>query len=109
MDKYFKKRWLKALRSGKYKQGMGSLKRDDRYCCLGVFAEDCGILVPVQAPYARFGAIALRYGKASSTTSLPTAVCEAIGLSAEAQGHLIEMNDYGHSFKQIADWIEEHL
>jgi hypothetical protein len=37
-------KWVRALRSGKYKQGTGSLKRqdsngDDCFCCLGVLAE----------------------------------------------------------------------
>ena len=38
------KRWVKALRSGKYKQGLGALKATDsegkpRYCCLGVLCD----------------------------------------------------------------------
>jgi len=31
--------WVKELRSGKFKQGRGKLKRDDSYCCLGVLCE----------------------------------------------------------------------
>lgn len=30
------KKWLRALRSGKYAQTRGTLKADDGYCCLGV-------------------------------------------------------------------------
>ncbi len=30
------KAWVKALRSGEYKQGKSYLRRGDRYCCLGV-------------------------------------------------------------------------
>lgn len=31
------RKWVKALRSGQFKQGIEKLKRDDdRYCCLGV-------------------------------------------------------------------------
>ncbi len=38
------KKWVKALRSGKYKQGQGLLKQKDhnnviRHCCLGVLCE----------------------------------------------------------------------
>jgi hypothetical protein len=31
-----RKDWIKALRSGKYKQGTGSLEEDGKNCCLGV-------------------------------------------------------------------------
>lgn len=30
------RKWIAALRSGTYKQGMGQLKNGDAYCCLGV-------------------------------------------------------------------------
>lgn len=33
------KKWVQALRSGKYKQTKGSLKVADRHCCLGVASE----------------------------------------------------------------------
>ena len=29
-------RWLQALESGKYKQGTGVLRNNDKFCCLGV-------------------------------------------------------------------------
>jgi len=39
MNKRVKRLWIKALRSEKYKQARGYLKRDDDYCCLGVLCE----------------------------------------------------------------------
>lgn len=33
------KKWVKALRSGKYKQTTGRLAREGAYCCLGVACE----------------------------------------------------------------------
>lgn len=30
------KKWIKALRSGKYTQGTGKLRDKDKFCCLGV-------------------------------------------------------------------------
>ena len=40
----FKDKWLVALRSGDYKQGIGYLRKGDKYCCLGVAAEISGDL-----------------------------------------------------------------
>jgi hypothetical protein len=34
-----KKAWIKALRSGEYKQCQHTLKKDGGYCCLGVLAK----------------------------------------------------------------------
>jgi hypothetical protein len=44
MNKDIAKKWIKALRSGKYKRGKGYLKQYNkkgelRYCCLGVLCE----------------------------------------------------------------------
>ena len=36
MKKDIMKRWVKALRSGEFKQGGGALYKDGNYCCLGV-------------------------------------------------------------------------
>lgn len=43
MKKTIKQRWIKALLSGKYKQGTGSLYNEQRYCCLGVLCRVSGI------------------------------------------------------------------
>lgn len=39
MNATIKKLWIKALRSGKYKQTRNSLKDTDGYCCLGVLTD----------------------------------------------------------------------
>lgn len=44
MDKKIKSQWIKALLSGDYKQGYEHLKKNGRYCCLGVLADICGVL-----------------------------------------------------------------
>lgn len=35
------KKWIKALRSGEYKQTTGRLQSGDSYCCLGILVEAC--------------------------------------------------------------------
>lgn len=39
MFKRVKKLWLDALRSGEYNKGKGTLKRGDKFCCLGVLTD----------------------------------------------------------------------
>jgi len=40
MNKEIAKKWIEALRSGKYKQGKQILRSiDDKYCCLGVLCD----------------------------------------------------------------------
>lgn len=39
MKKSIADKWVRALRSGKYKQGVWMLKSLDRFCCLGVLCE----------------------------------------------------------------------
>ena len=39
MNKQVKRLWLDALKSRKYPQGKGRLKRGDSFCCLGVLCE----------------------------------------------------------------------
>jgi len=39
MKKNVAKKWVKALRSGKYKQSREMLKNSGGYCCLGVLCE----------------------------------------------------------------------
>ena len=36
MPKKLLNKWLKALRSGKYKQGKDTLENEGKFCCLGV-------------------------------------------------------------------------
>ena len=39
MRKDLKKKWIEALRSGRFKQGKNALKTNDKHCCLGVLCE----------------------------------------------------------------------
>lgn len=88
-----KAKWLEDLRSGEYEQGRWTLKHqiNNTYCCLGVLAEGQRCLT--------------RPGSAW----LDESQLQLTGLSEGVQGFLSHMNDAGHSFAEIADWIEENL
>lgn len=99
MNKRLKAAWVKALRSGKYRQGKGSLKEENlsgetEFCCLGVLNEVAG----VQQRYC--------FNFPHSKTYLGTH-------KAAAEEKLIRMNDgvivKRRSFKAIATWIEKNL
>lgn len=104
--------WLEALRSGKYNQTKGHLKRRDSYCCLGVLCDLDGVhWVPRPGhpqlfeffegtPYSE-QPIAW-YGTISNERARKAGI-------ADFTAHLISMNDAGSSFAQIADWIESNV
>lgn len=92
MDQKIKKEWVKALRSGEYKQGRGRLKCGDEYCCLGVL----GRVIKIDENDLCRGMLDVKE------------MCK-IGLSAWDAGYLAQANDEGRSFAKIADYIEETL
>ncbi len=103
MNKVIKKTWLKALRSGKYKQGKGQLREDEtHFCCLGVLGDLLGI---------KWGKL-YALGQAEHLGALPKHY--SCGISCDQQEKLGRLNDGGwgdkrKSFSQIADYIEANL
>ena len=112
-------KWLEALESGKYKQGMGRLRcsGDNKYCCLGVLCEVAGLeYAPENSSYFFPGPDGV---KTLYTGYLPPKFAESIGLrsdqarlarswaiSGERYGTLTGANDSGEvSFAEIAAHI----
>ena len=101
MNKRIKAKWLKALRSGRYKQGHNRLYEDREYCCLGVLCK--AMDTPIRK-YAGF---------------LSGDILAKAGITGQQESRLVGLNDGHHShsggyiepktFDQIADWIEAHL
>ena len=117
MDAKIKKRWVKALRSGKYKRGVGQLcirantppgpnndmardsgiaatrhrKPFDRFCCLGVLCD-------IQDQSFR-----------RNQEFLSQKFAQKVGLSEDTLHRLAGMNDGGYSFRRIASYIERNL
>jgi hypothetical protein len=98
MKATWKRKWLKALRSGKYEQAKGSLKKDGGYCCLGVLRD-------VINPNSRAGDEYLCKTH-SLLVGLPH---EGSSNEVGTQYDLAAMNDAGKSFKEIANYIEKRL
>ena len=110
--------WIEALRSGKYRQGRGYLaarKANDSiwHCCLGVACELAVEAGVIKRP--RINALGQRVYDGSKQL-LPLSVRDWLGLvngagafitPAGRRHDLVEMNDAGKDFYQIADLIEQ--
>ena len=91
-----KKKWIKALESGRYKQTQGNLELDGRYCCLGVLCKT----MRIDPQTAKIG---------FDYELLSESVLEKVGLTETEQSKLAVMNDKGKSFGEIAAHIRANL
>jgi hypothetical protein len=116
MDAQLKRDWVKALRSGNYKQGRGRLcSVNGRYCCLGVLYDQLPDKEWVRTTTVikeNVWAIPVQFGDQEllDYNILPLDIMAEVGMSHAFQQRLTDMNDVEKlNFDQIADWIEEQL
>jgi hypothetical protein len=131
MDAKLKADWVKALRSGKYKQAEGKLHDpdEDSYCCLGVLCKVVGAKFgpATEEGDGEFGSSTYdhvpglngRILSSNGDDELAESFCKDIGIPD--QSVLIMRNDgvgsdpnaagfiRRHTFPEIADYIESHL
>ena len=133
MNKTIAMKWVKALRSGKYEQGVGFLcqvnSKGKKHCCLGVLTEmyqaeqkakkKKGIPTKVSKAYVDDSTAVVKYGNGEyAAKELPVVVKRWAGMEGRLgefdvmskgyYGSLSRMNDDGHSFKKIANFIEKN-
>lgn len=102
MNQEIKAKWLEALRSGRYKQGVGCLRSDkDEYCCLGVL---CDVVAPEQWNYEDK---LLCYTHANAAFFPGDNIKQKIKLPLMIQEFLSGKNDGGDNFHEIAEYIEK--
>lgn len=105
------KKWVEALRSGKYAQTHGSLRNteDDGenpvgFCCLGVACDVSGL--------GRWFDVDYEVDSETADMTLPKAVQTWLGLrepdGSFGDSSLTAINDAGDSFEVIAGIIEKH-
>ena len=103
MDKELKKKWIDALRSGKYIQGKNRLHTscpEESFCCLGVLCEIVGV------PKAKTSMFAYAFEDVGFATMLPSKFLAHVGFTEDIAEELAEANDSGKTFLDIADMIE---
>jgi hypothetical protein len=112
MNQRIKKLWIKALRSGEYKQGKEALRllrgrgKPDAFCCLGVL---CDLHSKTKNGSKWKGGAYL-----GDEAELPPPVIEWAGLDNKnpmlgRELSAAEYNDSGKSFNFIANRIEKYL
>ena len=132
MNASVKKQWVEALRSGEYKQGIHTLRRQcegqDQFCCLGVLCDlytkafptaagkwNHGIIIGHMVPFVRLDSSG---EEQAEFECLPPAVCEWAGLRscdpvltfADSHTCVSFLNDEERlDFHAIARIIEEQL
>ena len=106
LPKSFKKKWLKALRSGKYNQGTLALRSVSKecgttYCCLGVACHVAGASgIKNKELIENCDGTRIK-----SINKVPLLLRGDKGIPTV----LAWLNDKGKTFEQIADVIEEKL
>lgn len=109
MNKWVKRKWVKALRSGEYAKGTSCLMAEPRnnefqYCCLGVLgAEMTPEFVAVQSN------VCAEFAIAGETAYLPDDLAILWGLDESTQHELAEINDKAEDFGPVIDWIDANL
>ena len=113
MNPQIKQKWVDALRSGDYQQTKGRLRKEDKFCCLGVL---CDLYIKENnvewEPSTHYKNA---YVFQDMATILPRSVVEWAGVGEgnplvnDGDSSLAKLNDRGSTFNEIADLIEEHL
>jgi len=109
MNPKIKRRWLQALRSGKYTQGKNVLHKikSDEYCCLGVLCEIAvkdKIIPPPEVETVRNR----RCSSYDEEARFPSEkVLNWAGLDGYAAQRIAEVNDSSDSFEEVIPTIHE--
>lgn len=117
MDEAIKVRWIDALLSGDYRQGEGWLRSREKFCFLGVLCDLAAKEGVGQWDQWDGNACLCLFVTDDDywwATCLPTSVISWAGLSHQRQekeilGWLVDMNDRGTPFEEIADIIKDKL
>ena len=102
------KKWINALRSGKFEQGRGYLNLFGKFCCLGIA---CEIFKDKTTAVGRAKTGPVLYNGREQLA--PTYVMQSLCLYDRSGGDCVDygnalakMNDEGMSFPTIADLLE---
>lgn len=104
MNPEIKVKWVKALRSGRYKQTTGALYDGGGHCCLGVLCRTLRAKLIYDRSVRYFD-----WRGDQAADLLPKSLLRHVGISHAEQHELAQMNDDGQTFADISDYIERRL
>lgn len=111
MNERIKRRWVEALRSGRFRKRRGGLADHmGRHCAMGVLAEV--LIEDGEIPGFERDGNGYRYVGVFGrmTTGLDAPVLEIVGLTEKQQSEVIGWNDLtDNSLAEIADRVEAQL
>ncbi len=115
----YQKEWIKALESGKYKQGKNALNKNGSFCCLGVACEVFNKINKKEKKKTlivnadEFNTAKTSYDGESEIAPKNVVkafklqdTCGTLSRSVAGLIDLAELNDAGYSFKYIANLIK---
>ncbi len=103
MNLEWARKTVEALRSGRYKQTQKRLRTNEGFCCLGVMCD-----ISQQGDWKpSIGSYSYVFEDGNNLKRLPEGLLPFFGMNNDEQVTLYIMNDDGHSFKEIADYIEQ--
>jgi len=97
------RKWVDALRSGKYRQTQGHLRDYKGFCCLGVL---CDVFDPTRWTHDNFY-YHIYDDDYKATAMVPDYIRQYLGATLIDFAELADLNDFGASFDYIADVIEQ--
>ena len=111
MNPQIKQKWVSALRSGDYQQTKGRLRKEDKFCCLGVL---CDLYIKENQLEWELVNNGNYYEFQYKVADLPPSVVGWSGIPSHnlmdiSERTFAELNDSGSTFNEIADVIEEQL
>jgi len=121
LPKVFKRKWVKALRSGKYDQGRGKLYRagENDYCCLGVACvvdkiplkriQGKSVIAQLENESNNLKILNGEDRKSDDLVDILVSMNDNVTASTYNQFMGGKYWEKQRSFKQIANWIEHNL
>jgi hypothetical protein len=108
MKRSVARKWIKALESGEYSQGIHRLRSSDKWCCLGVL---CNLHAQEHPEIA--ATQKLKWVYLGESTVLPKEVMVWSGMDSDIGSisygeNLAKMNDSGMTFQEISKVIRKH-